>query len=357
MVLQSLLLQHFRSYKEERFNFDPQATLIVGPNTAGKTNLVESIVFLLTGKSFRSEQDMNMIALGEDVGRIQGMIRNGEKTKLEVTLTRGLVNDVKTPLRRFLVNGIPRRRIDFTGRLPVVLFKPDDLEIIIGNPSVRREFLDDILEQVSNEYRRALLDYTRALRQRNALLEHIRETGRRMDEQLSYWNQMLIENGQLITAMREELLTFLQQTEHPLFPYVLFYDKSIVSEERLLQYKEQEIAAANTLVGPHRDDFVVNMLANGRQHVLDVRYFGSRGQQRLAILELKRMQIEFIEKRLGLKPLLLLDDVFSELDQNHIDLVLGLMGKQQTVITTTHEEFVNKVAGNSFKKLDLEKKD
>ncbi len=175
-----------------------------------------------------------------------------------------------------------------------------------------------------------------------------------MEEQLSYWNEMLIENGQYITSMREELLDFLQQADHDIFPYELSYDKSIVSEERLLQYKEEEVAAANTLVGPHRDDFVIAMLTKGKKHVLDVRYFGSRGQQRLAILELKRMQIEFIERRYGIKPLLLLDDVFSELDQEHIDVVLGFIGSQQTVITTTHEEFVKSFIKKKVKTIFLE---
>jgi DNA replication and repair protein RecF len=356
MILTAISLQHFRSYANNTFRFDPQTTLIIGPNTAGKTNLIEAVSFLLTGKSFRSETDMNMIRLGQELGRVKGKIESDETIELEVTLTRGVVNEMKTPLRRFLVNGIPRRRIDFTGKLPLVLFKPDDLEIVIGNPSERRAFMDDILEQVSNEYRRSLLDYTRALRQRNALLEHIRETGRKMDEQLSYWNEMLIENGQFITFSREELLQFLQQSNHDLFPYELSYDKSVVSEERLLQYQEEEVAAANTLVGPHRDDFLINMISNGNKHVLDVRYFGSRGQQRLAILELKRMQIAFIEQKMGIKPLLLLDDVFSELDQEHIDLVLGLIGKQQTIITTTHEEFVKKSIQMPLEKIHLDKK-
>lgn len=353
MILHSISLQNFRSYKKVIFQFDPGATLVVGPNTAGKSNLIESVTFLLTGKSFRSEQDMNMIRIGEDLARVKGKIVNDETVNLEVTLTRGSVSEVKTPLRRFLVNGIPRRRIDFAGRLPIVLFKPDDLEIVVGNPSFRREFMDSILEQVSNEYRRALLDYIRALRQRNALLDHMRETGRRMEEQMSYWNQMLIENGQLITSMREDLLSFLQQANHDIFPYELSYDKSIVSEERLLQYKDEELASANTLVGPHRDDFVISMLANNKKNVLDVKYFGSRGQQRLAILELKRMQIKFIEKRMGVKPLLLLDDVFSELDQNHIDVVLGMINKQQTIITTTHEEFVSNVVEKDMKIIKL----
>jgi DNA replication and repair protein RecF len=216
--------------------------------------------------------------------------------------------------------------------------------------------MDDILEQVSNEYRRSLLDYTRALRQRNALLEHIRETGRRMEEQLTYWNEMLIENGQFITTQREALLQFLQNADHDLFPYVLGYDKSVISDERLEQYKDQEIAAANTLVGPHRDDIVISMQTKGESRVLDVRYFGSRGQQRLAILELKRMQIQFIEKHTGIKPLLLLDDVFSELDQGHIDIVLGMIGKQQTVITTTHEEFVKTIFEKKMKVVKLQEK-
>lgn len=362
MILQSISLNNFRSYPKATFSFDPQSTLIVGHNTAGKTNIIEAIILLLTGKSFRSEQDMNMIRLGEDLGRITGSVIGEEKIDLEVTLTRGMVSEVKTPYRRYLVNGVPRRRIDFTGKLPAVLFKPDDLEIVIGTPSKRREFMDDVLEQASSEYRRALLDYTRGLRQRNALLEHMRDTGQRHQQQLMYWNEVLITNGQLITSMREELLEYLQQEgvkaekKKPLFSYILEYDKSVISDERLEQYKEQELAAANTLVGPHRDDFIINMFDKTKKRVLDVKYFGSRGQQRLAILELKRMQLSYIQDRIGLKPLLLLDDVFSELDQDHIDLVLGLIGKQQTVITTTHEEFVGNMVKDSVKTVLLEDK-
>jgi DNA replication and repair protein RecF len=348
-VLKSISLQNFRSYKKSEFSFK-ETTLIVGPNTSGKSNLVEAIYLLSTGKSFRTDKDTQMLKFTEEVGRVKGKVNDDE---LEVLITNGEVNG-GSQYKKFLVNGVSKRRVDFAGKLLAVLFSPQDLEIIIESPSLRRNFLDEVLEQVDRNYRVASIAYVKALRQRNALLEMVQETGRRNEKQFEYWDNLVIENGNIITAKREELINFLNSSPKDIFDCVVEYDKSLISKERLLQYEREEVAAGVTLVGPHRDDFAVLMF-NGGKTAHDVKFYGSRGQQRLAILQLKMLQLMFIEKLLGERPLLLLDDIFSELDEDHIKLILGEIGKQQTIITTTHEEFIPKKLLKSMKIISFEK--
>ena len=336
MLLKSLSLQNFRSYTKAEFAFDKDATFIVGPNTSGKTNLIEAIYLLAIGGSFRAEKDVEMIAFGKDIGRAIGVVEsNGNQTKLEVVLR-------EDAFKKYTVNGIARRRADFAGHLVAVLFSPLDLDIIVGSPSLRRRFLNDVLEQVDREYRVAHTAYVKGLRQRNALLEEARELGRRDEKRFEYWDELLIEHGQVLTKKREGLISYCNKEEKEIFPFEAFYDKSIVSKERLLQYKEAEVGAGITLVGPHRDDFSIHMFNNKNNATHDVKLFGSRGQQRLAILQLKLLTLTFIEQMIGERPILLLDDIFSELDNEHIHHVLQLINKQQTILTTTHEEFIEK---------------
>lgn len=334
MLLKHLSLQNFRSYTKSEFHFNEGTTLIVGPNTSGKTNLIEAIFLLATGGTFRGEKDTEMIQFEKDVGRVTGVaeISDGE-IKLEVVLTR-------EPSKKYLVNGVARRRVDFQGNFVAVVFSPSDLEIIVDSPSLRRGFLDGILSQVDSEYRMSLTSYTKGLRQRNALLERARQEGKRDEKHFAYWDEFLIENGRLITKKREELLAFFNNEEKDIFDCIAFYDKSTISKERLLQYQEAEVGAAVTLVGPHRDDFSVHMFDSKQGTTHDIKLFGSRGQQRLTILQLKLLELLFIEKAIGEHPVLLLDDIFSELDSEHIDHVLALIGRQQTILTTTHKEFV-----------------
>ena len=348
-MLKSISLQKFRSYDKKEFSFE-DSTLIVGPNTSGKSNLVEAIYLLSSGKSFRTDKDAQMLKFGEEVGRVKGNIGEDE---LEVLITNGQVNG-GSQYKKFLVNGVAKRRVDFAGKLLVVLFSPQDLEIIIESPSLRRNFLDEVLEQTDRNYRIASIAYVKALRQRNALLELARESGSRNEKQFEYWDNLVIENGNIVTAKREEFINFVNLSGKDIFDFVIEYDKSVVSKERLAQYDREEVAAGVTLVGPHRDDFSVLMF-NGGKTPHNVKFYGSRGQQRLSILQLKMLQLLFIEKVLGERPLLLLDDIFSELDEGHIQLVLEEIGKQQTIITTTHEEFIPKKLLKLMKVINFEK--
>jgi len=338
MILSQLTLQQFRSYSKRTFEFSSGITLLVGDNTVGKTNILEAIYTLATGKSFRADMDREMIAWDEDVGRIRGV---GEDIKLEVVLTSGVVGGEHTPLKKYLVNGVSRRMIDFVGNLRAVLFWPEHLELVTDSPSMRRRYLDSVLVQVDREYRRNLLSYERGLRQRNRLLDFINE-GTASRSQLLFWNQLLIRSGSYITDKRAEFIHFINtyqvslSAQAGIHNYQLMYDKSVISETRLAQYAQEEVAAKATLVGPHRDDIV--FYKQRKKEQLDLSKYGSRGEQRLAILWLKLAEVAYIEKIIGERPILLLDDIFSELDEEHRELVLDVMKKQQTIVTSAEKE-------------------
>ncbi len=340
-MLADLTLQQFRSYPKRTIPFATQTTLIVGANTAGKTNILEAISIMATGKSFRAGSDSEMIRWGAEVARVTcHAVQKEEKTKLEIMLTTGFVQGQKAPTKKYLVNGIPRRQIDFVGNLRAVLFWPEHLELITDSPSIRRKYLDSVLVQVDREYRRNLISYERGIRQRNKVLERIRE-GEASRSQLLFWDQLVIKAGGYITDSRNTYIDFVNKFQF-LIPnsqkkeeknnFQITYDKSVISESRLDQYKDAEVGAAVTLVGPHRDDFVV--LKSDR----DLSKYGSRGEQRLAILWLKLAELAYIEQEAGERPLLLLDDIFSELDIEHRELVLDLLGKQQTILTSAEDE-------------------
>lgn len=326
MTLQSLGLQHFRSYDRAAFTFSPETTLIVGPNASGKTNILEAIMFCATGKSFRADQDREAIAWDQDIARVTTQI---DATSLELMLTHGEVGGQKAPLKKYSVNGVARRMVDFVGNLRAVLFWPEHLELVTDSPSLRRKYLDSVLVQIDREYRRNLLSYERGLRQRNKLLDAISE-GNASRSQLLFWDQLLIRAGGYLTDIRAVYIAFINGNKN----FSLEYDKSVISRIRLEQYAKEEVAAKATLVGPHRDDFI--MYKNGRE----LGKFGSRGEQRLAILWLKLAELSFIEERTGERPILLLDDIFSELDREHRKIVVGLIGKQQTIITSANSDIM-----------------
>lgn len=345
MLLKRLALQNFRSYDQQTFSFDDKLTYVVGPNTSGKSNLIESIFLLSSGKSYRAEKDVQLIRFNEKIARSKAIIgREEREEQLEVIIAKE--DDPKQPpsgdafllKKKYFLNGVSRSRLKFAWHMPSLLFVPSDLDIIDGSPGLRRRFLDNVLELVDEEYRRNLLDYIKAVRQRNALLEHTRETGTRSEKQFAYWDELVIRTGSFITAKRDEFINYINEHEKDVAAVSVEYDKSIISEERLFKYRDAELGSCVTLVGPHRDDFSVSMKDGGKP--FDVKSFGSRGQQRLAVLQLKLLQLAYIEEQTGSRPLLLLDDIFSELDEGHIKLVMEMVTRQQTIITTTHEEFI-----------------
>ena len=268
MILTDLSLQQFRTYTKRTFSFSPKTTFIIGPNTAGKTNILEAIVLVATGKSFRADRDIEMIQWEKPFARVKA--KAGD-IYLELLLT---------PTKKYMVNGVSRRQIDFVGNLRAVLFWPEHLELVTDSPSIRRKYLDSVLVQVDREYRRNVISYERGLRQRNRLLDQINE-GKAHRHQLLFWDQLLIKSGGYITDARTDYIDYINNYQLAMSNYQLTYDKSVISQSRLEEYKNEEVAAKATLVGPHRDD--ISFLKND----LDLSKYGSRGEERLAILWLK----------------------------------------------------------------------
>lgn len=348
MILKEIRLQNFRSYTKAHFKFADSKTVIIGPNTSGKTNLIEAIFLLSSGESFKTDKDIQMLKFQEQVGRVKGEL---DDIELEVILSSGEIEG-RSPSKKYLVNGLPRRRGDFAGYLPAVIFSPQDLEIIISSPSIRRNFLDKVLEQTDREYRYALISYTKAIRQRNSLLERARDEGRRELKQFEYWDRLVIDNGQIITNKRRVFIGYVNSRQKEIFDFEMKYDLSEISRERLNQYEREEVASGVTLVGPHRDDFSLSLSGKdkNRHHI---KYYGSRGQQRLAVLQLKVLELSYMKETLSKNPILILDDIFSELDASHIKLVLEMSEDHQTILTTTHREFIPSKLIKSMEVIEL----
>lgn len=325
MKLKRLNLDNFRNYKQKALEFGARVTIVCGDNSAGKSNVLEAIYLLGTGKSFRAEKDEQMILYGQEFGRATG---ETDENELAVVLAQP---------KRFFINGVAKRMMDFVGNLNCVLFRPEDIDLILGSPSGRRAYLNSVLEPIDREYRRCNLSYQKGLRQRNKLLERIRE-GEAERKQLLFWDQMLIKNGTVIYQKREEFLKWLK----------LKYDPSRISPLRLNQYSREEVLAAKTLVGPHRDDFRFIVQRPGKA-AKDLSIYGSRGEQRMAVLGVKLGEFDYIWRKTGEKPLLLLDDIFSELDQENRQKIFSLIKQQQTIMTTADKDLIPKRV-----KLDIE---
>jgi DNA replication and repair protein RecF len=275
-----------------------------------------------------------MINFDSEIGSVAGVIEHNEdRTELSVVLTKGIYMGKRTPKRRYLVDGVARVRSGFVGKLAAVLFRPEDMRLIEGSPSRRRNYLDETLSMAHIEYSRALSVYEASLKRRNRLLDAIRD-GLARHEQLMYWDQSIIKNGNILTDFRRSYLDYLSQIKTAFGQYRLEYDASTISASRLEQYASAEVAVGYTLVGPHKDDFVIK--SEGR----DLMKYGSRGEQRLAVLFLKLGNLQYIEGKLRVKPVLLLDDIFSELDEEHRKEVVAMTKDRQTIITSAEEEVV-----------------
>jgi DNA replication and repair protein RecF len=348
-MLNTLTLLDFRNHGKRKDVFSPGVTVIAGENAVGKTNILEAIWLLATGESFRARRIEEMVSWGKEVGHIIGEVGSPsassglhqkkedgieEAHELQVTVTRGMVQGKRVQKRLFKLNGLGKRRADFIGALPAVLFRPEDMELLSGSPDQRRAFLDEVLIQLDREYTRSLVSYQKGLKQRNRLLDQIRE-GRAPRTTLTFWDQLLVREGAEIVRKRELLVENMNTHSLGNHGLMVTYQPSLISLAKLIEHAEAEVAMGYTLVGPHKDDFGV--MAQER----DLAIYGSRGEQRMAILWLKEAQLTVLAEGAGDRPLLLLDDIFSELDEKHVALVVQLAASQQTVITTTDAAIID----------------
>lgn len=356
-MVQKLLLSDFRNFEEKLIEFSTDITAIVGPNASGKTNILEAVNYLSSGKSFKATVEQEVIRQGAEIARIKGRVSSGDEPQvLEIVITAGQISvgegkKSKSPRKRLLVNKQGKRMRDFAGRFSSVLFSPLDMDLVISSPSKRRKFLDNVLLQADHEYARSLRAYEKGLRQRNKLLGRIVE-GQAKRSELTYWDMLLIKNGSFITRKRADFIEYVNVLDQAGFHqnFRLEYDKSVVSQERLQKYSNAELGAGATLVGPHRDDFVI---FEGKR---DLSKFGSRGEQRLAVLWLKLSELDYLKSTKDMLPTLLLDDIFSELDEAHREVVANVAKKQQTIITTADPDFLASLKGVFEVKLSLVQK-
>ena len=347
MRIDRLVVTGFRSYDELVLEPPPGPQILYGANAAGKTSLVEALVVLARGGSHRAA-DPELIAWSAELARLEAGVSHGAghgPDVVEVVIPRPAVGAAAR--KRIRINGVPRRAPALGQALQVVLFAPEEMLLVVGSPGLRRAALDALAAARSPAHGRALATYGRALAQRNSLLRSIRE-GTAGREQLPYWDALLIEEGGAIVAGRlaalaalaeplaaahaeiapgEGRLTMGYLTNAPVGP-----DESPAQaiRRRLAETADKELWNGATLVGPHRDDIAF------RLDDRPLAAFASRGQQRTAILALKLAEVDLLTSPEGEPPLLLLDDVFSELDPlRRAHLVRRIQALPQAFITTT----------------------
>jgi len=333
MKISQLNLTNFRNHTRYKISLDGNTTLITGRNGAGKTNILEAIHLLSGARSQRTKYDRDLIQFDKTFCTISGDVTKTddvENLELQIVASPTFEN---AAVKKAKINKVPKTIAALTGVFSTVLFSPEDINIITGPPSDRRKFLDSVLSVASREYKKALDAYTKALRQRNKLLEQILETGKGRD-QLDYWTTQILKDGKYIQESRQKLIDFFNTKINSKISKVnghkaINYDKNLISEERLDKYSDREVFAKSTLVGPHRDD--IKILSDAK----DIAEFGSRGQQREAMLGIRMCQIDFFEDAKKEKPVLLLDDIFSEFDKAHREMVMDIIYDYQTIITDT----------------------
>ena len=329
-------MSDFRNYESKSFDFSDGVTVIAGENAKGKTNLLEAIYLLGVGESFRAKRTEEMVRFEQELGRVSGEVPLSKKDviNLEVMVNGATIMGKIVNKRKYLVDGVSRRRKDILGYLPLVLFRPEDVDLISGAPDVRRKFLDRLMIQVDKVYEHSLSTYEQALRRRNRILDAVRD-GTASRYSLAFWDGLLIKHGQVIQDKRRELTDYINSLfeKSELFRKLkIVYDLSVISESRMAQYADAEVAVGYTLVGPHKDDLII------KEGTRDLSIYGSRGEQRMAVLALKMGEIYYLEEKGKKKATLLLDDIFSELDEEHKQEVLRVMSGRQVIVTTADEE-------------------
>ena len=343
MYLQKLLLQNFRSYDSQLFEFDPKFNLILGPNGSGKTNILESIFFLSSGKSFRSSSQSKLINWNTYFSSVRAKLTDdqNDQTEIEVRISKNPDQSISTVSRKFFIQQVEKPRKKYLGVIKNVVFQPEDIRLVTGSPSRRRDFLDEIFSQTEWRYTSALSQFNKALKHRNELLDQIR-LNLASSNDLFYWDQVLIKNSNIIHDFRIKFVKsvndfFSNHSDSQINTLNLNYHPSVLSEEKLKKNYPLDLHRGYTQAGIHRDDFSFdnNIFPSVDKNLA---FWGSRGQQRLAVLALRLGQINFLEQNYQDKPILLLDDIFSELDPEHQQLVSKVCRNYQTIFTSSEPE-------------------
>ena len=341
MIIESLDLKNYRNYNVLNIVFDRNINILYGDNAQGKTNILEAIYMGATTKSHRNARDKEVIKFGNDEAHIKINIdKCGIKYRIDMHIKRDKSKGIA-------INGIPiKKSSEIFGIMNVVFFSPEDLNIIKDGPSLRRRFIDMELCQLSKSYLYNLVNYNKVLIQRNRLLKELGYSNSNFDT-LDTWNFQLVKYGKELIKERRTFIESLNDIILDIHKRLtmgketlnISYEPDVLEEDfenKIKAIQEKDIKYKTTNVGPHRDD--INFMLDD----IDVRKFGSQGQQRTVALSLKLAEIELVKKIIGEEPVLLLDDVLSELDGNRQNLLLNNIKNTQTLITCTGiDEFVN----------------
>lgn len=351
MYIEQLKLSNYRNYESLSLQFSPKINVFIGENAQGKTNVMESIYVLAMAKSHRTANDKELIHWAADYGKIEGVVQKKYgPLPIELTLSkRG---------KKGKINHLEQTRLsNYVGQMNVVMFAPEDLNVVKGSPQVRRRFIDMEIGQISSVYLYDLLNFQKVLKQRNHLLKMNQGKSNMNDVMFDVYTEQYIQAAIKIIHKRFYFMELLQEWAEPIHAGISrgletltikyrpvtgmeanwsLEQMSNHLEQKLREAKQRELERGVTLVGPHRDD--LQFLVNG----YDVQTYGSQGQQRTTALSLKLAEIELIKQETKESPILLLDDVLSELDdyrQTH--LLNTIQGEVQTFVTTTSVEGIN----------------
>lgn len=332
MILNKIVLHNFRNFGDKEFIFSPALTIIYGENAKGKTNLLEAVYCLTYGTGFRESKEEELVMIGQTQAKIEGFFIN-DKNKLNLQI---IFNKTKIGLeKKYLINKTNKQLNHFQQEgIKSILFSPQQLEIISGPPDQRRQYLDKQISFYDQNYKKKLNNYQNALRKRNKVLE-THHLEKELIDELFFWDDYLEEQAEYVSQKRTEYIKFLndnQQLDSKSFS--IKYEPNLINKKRLKEVFEIEKRYRKTIIGPQKDDFQIYLDKKNIHH------FGSRSEHRLGIFWLKINEIKYYESAFKKNPLLLLDDVFSELDLKNKKLILDLITKYQTILTTAEQEVV-----------------
>lgn len=341
MFIESIELLNYRNYGQLHMDFHEGTNVLYGDNAQGKTNILEAVYVCSTTKSHKGSKDKDIVRFGEEESHIKMMVRrDGIPYRIDMHLKKNRTKGVA-------VNGVPiKKASELFGIVNVIFFSPEDLNIIKNGPAERRRFVDLELCQLNKIYVHHLVQYNKVVVQRNKLLKDL-EFNPSLKETLDVWDVQLVRYGKELINIRTEFIKGLNDLIRDIHFHLsgekeeLFiqYEPNVAVdefEEALKKNRFQEMKQRLTLTGPHRDD--LNFIVNGT----DIRKFGSQGQQRTAALSLKLAEIELVKRTVKDYPVLLLDDVLSELDSKRQEHLLSEINHIQTMITCTGlDEFVS----------------
>ena len=340
MFVENLELNNFRNYQTEKIKFSPNINLIVGKNAQGKTSILEAIYYSAIGRSAKTTKDSELINWSKERANFKLKLLKESGTKeIEINFSRSQKKSIR-------VNGVNLLKIgDLLGNIAVVFFSPDELKLVKDAPQDRRKFLDTDISQLSKNYFYLLTKYNKILDQRNKLLKSF-EDKKLIEQTLPIWDSQLADVGSQIILYRTNFLEKLKVIANKAHSYITSGEENLELEyagivgetveeikqkliEGLHQTREKDIKLGYTNIGPHRDD--IKLVVNS----VDIRSFGSQGQQRTVALSLKLAELEIFKEEIGEYPVLLLDDVLSELDQERQRRLLAYAKNLQTLITAT----------------------